>query len=270
LLTRSAETGRWALIVVASLSLLILGFSFWRQISVLVGPVGLTVERGTSRLLIERRPLFVQWGLTVYETRQLRGAWWFRARTESGSNWSLDLFLPGWFVASLALGGYGIAFCAHRRPNAARCFQCGYSLVGLLSPKLCPECGATLARDAGFAGPPAQQPRRCSLVAARALHFLAAALMIAIILSVHIQAEWIGETNTAFLRRGGIELISGRLSYDPGYSLMFGKADGQGVAWWLRRDSIGGYARSIWPLWPMVAALGSGGLAIRVTRWLKR
>lgn len=258
------------LIAAASLSLLILGLSFWRQMSFLAGPVGLTVELGTSRLLVERHPLFGQWGLTAYEARQLRGALWFRARAEAGSNWSLDLFVPGWFVVSLAIGGYGFAFCARRRRNAARCLQCGYSLVGLLSPKQCPECGATLAADCGFTGPPAWQPRRRSLYAARALLLLAAALMIALILSVRIQAQWIGEANTAFLRRGAIELISGRLSDDAGYSLMFEEADGHGFVWRLGRDSIEGHARSIWPLWPMAASLGCGGLAIRVRRRPKR
>lgn len=229
--------------------------SFWRQVSLYAGPASLTIEHATSRLTIERHPVFPLWGFTAIQTRQQRDRWWFSVRTESRPDWALDIYFPAWFGPALSVTGVALLVRRCPRSSRHRCASCGYALAGLPIDVPCPECGGPSARATAEPQPALSRSARAWRACSRSLFLVAGACTAIFGLSLVVQAEVLFERSTALVRSGGLEIISGRLSLDPGFSILFSPNSTTHIAWWFRRDTLDGHPRTTWPLWPLPVTL---------------
>lgn len=238
-----------------TLSALCLALSLWRQVSVFAGPASVTVERSTTRLTIERHPLFPQWGFAAVQTRQQRDRWWFSVRTDPAPNWSLDLFLPAWFGPTLVALGTSALFLRRLRPHRQHCSSCGYSLAGLPHRAACPECGGLATDVTAMPNHPALSLTRTRVRCSRFLFFSSAGVIALAVFSLFVQTEVTFDRSTMFVRAGCVETIAGRLSLDPGVTVLFHQNTLHPTRWWMKRDVVEGHSRTTWPLWPLPAVL---------------
>lgn len=248
-----------------AISFLCLTLSLWRQVSILAGPASLTIERSTIRLTIERYPFFPQWGFAAVQTRQQRDRWWFSVRTDPAPNWSLDLYLPAWFGPTLVALGTSALFLRRLRPHRQHCSSCGYSLAGLPHRTVCPECGGLATEVTVMPDHAAPSPSRTRVRCSRLLLFGSASVIALVIFSLFVQTEATFDRSTMFVRAGCVETIAGRLSLDPGVTVLFQQNTRRAIAWWLKRDALEGRTRTTWPLWPLPAVLALAAAVPRLT-----
>lgn len=251
--------------IFTAVSILLGVLSFWRQVSLYAGPASLTIERATTRLTIERHPVFPLWGFTATQTRQQRDHWWFSVRTEPRPNWALDIYFPAWFGLALAVAGTTVLGVRRLRSSRHHCAACGYALAGLPSDVPCPECGGPSARATAGPQPARSRSAHAWRACSRSLFLIAGAHAVIFGLSLVVQAEVILERSTALVRSGGLEIISGRLSLDPGFSILFSCNATTHIPWWFRRDTLTGHPRTTWPLWPLPVTLALAAAAPGLT-----